>query len=248
MTGCINQGCSFAVYSRESSRRQNKTLIVSAIEAECRHFLSTHNRLPPERRKIPEHTALRQFMVCDASVLIDAAGASTNETVDVLCLHSDVHRAASVAASLQRRLPDVKDIDAYESIRAQNEEDLTIDELFDDPEEESDMAGDNGGLSDAALLAMSISEMEVTLNTGYTVHTRNCVLFPVCEIYVPVVFHHYISEYDTVDKVESLASDDEAVEDDEATGIYDSSIDLFGGSWQDEVAATMEQVRQTIPD
>jgi hypothetical protein len=154
------------------------------MEAECRHYLSVHNRLPPERRKVPEHRALRQFLVCDASVLIDAAGTSTNETEDsVLCLHPDIHRAASVTASFERWMPDVADIDAYEPI-TENNEDLDINDLFDDPEDESSKEGEDGDLSDAALLASSIAEMEVTLNTGYTVHTRNCVLFPVCKTYL----------------------------------------------------------------
>jgi hypothetical protein len=66
--------------------------------------------------------------------------------------------------------------------------------------------------------------------------------------HISVVFHHHISEYDTVEKIESLVSGDDVGERDEATGIYDSSVGLFGVSWEEEVTATMEHVRQATQD
>jgi hypothetical protein len=164
------------VHARENSRRQNTSLIVSAMEAECRHYLHTHNRIPPKRRKIPVHSGLRQFMICDATVLLDSAGAPASDTLGaILCLHPHPQRMETVVVSLfERPLPHVADVDAYEPPPEHEEDEMTLEEMYDDEDDGDDMVGNDDGdlMVDIELLAINIDNDELVRATGPTVHTR----------------------------------------------------------------------------
>lgn len=155
------------------------------MEAEVRHYLFAHDRLPPERRALPEHTGLRQFLVCDVAVLLDSVGASTVDTLDnTLCLHPNSMHAASVVASLaDRQLPRLMDVDAYEPNQVESEGEATIDEMYDDEDENDGVDADkcdDDYVPDAVLLTMVINEHIIeqdTLNIAYTVHILGKVCF-----------------------------------------------------------------------
>lgn len=150
------------------------------MECEVRHFLHTHDRLPPKRRSIPDHPAgLRQFVIADASVLLDKTGALTGNTLDtVLCLHSNAQRAATVVASLSARaLPLVNDCDVYEAERDDDDGESDLNSLFDTIHDEGGENTNNDGrdgneLADTELLALYIGDDEFVHDDAYTVHTR----------------------------------------------------------------------------
>ena len=160
-----------AVYSRESSRKQNKSLLVTAMEAECRDYLAMHNRQPPMRRPVPPHKGLREFLICDASVLIDHAGMPTSDTLDsIICMHPDPHRAAAVTESLHARpLSLVADADAYECASIPTEQ--TIDELYDGSDDElceSETIDKWDDMLDADVLNMIIPDTNFTVSCTVT--------------------------------------------------------------------------------
>lgn len=128
------------MYARESSRRQNKSLLVSAMEAETRHYLHTNNSRPPKRRKVPAHAGLREFVICDVSVLLSSTGQPATDSLDTIqCLHSNPLRGKAVLQSLRARpLPAVLNGDAYEQEQQSEDEDWTLNQLFDDNDDEED--------------------------------------------------------------------------------------------------------------
>lgn len=137
------------------------------MESECRDYLRTHNRIPPKRCKIPAHTGLRQFVICDASTLLDSTGAPANDTFGtILCLHSQPQRMETVVTSLfERTLPSVLDADAYEE-----DNEMKVEELYDD--DDDDVTGDDDWMLDTELLAMKIDDDELVRADGSVVYTQ----------------------------------------------------------------------------
>ena len=133
----------------------------------------THDRIPPKRRKVPEHTGLRAFLVCDASVLIDATGTPTDDMDTILCLHPDEKRVELVTASFVRRLPRVPDIDAYEITQAEDK-DVSISELYDASDNDIIEKDGDDWLPDRVLIDMCIVADDITPQVADSVHTGNC--------------------------------------------------------------------------
>ena len=108
------------------------------MEAETRHYLHTNNRRPPKRRKLPVHASLREFLICDVSVLLSATGEPATDSLGTIqCLHPNPLRGKAVLQSLRARpLPAVLNGDAYELEQQSEDEDWTLDQLFDDNDEE----------------------------------------------------------------------------------------------------------------
>jgi len=118
-------------------------------------------------------------VISDASILIDKAGASTDNTLDtVLCLHPSAQRAAAVVASLSARpLPLVNDSDVYEPERDDDDEESNLDLLYDticdgSGENTNNDESNSNELGDVELLALFVGDDEFVHDDGYTVHTR----------------------------------------------------------------------------
>ena len=116
------------------------SLLVCAMEAETRHYLHSNGRRPPQRRKLPAHAGLREFLICDLSVLLSASGLPATDSLDTIqCLHPNPLRGKDVLQSLRAcRLPEVADNEVYEQGQAETDEALTLSQLLDDNEEEEE--------------------------------------------------------------------------------------------------------------